>query len=164
MPRPVFILCANDFVEDKTTNLLSVHTIIEQIQGFRVEPGANPPRVEDEAGRRAIPVQFQRAKAMAVWMKEPGDDDREFETEFIVDFGGERLAAPLGVFRFEGNASFHRMTLRLHGFPLPEQSCTGHIIARIRAVGGDDDAWISQDYPILIEMIEQPVQEQAAPA
>lgn len=151
MPKPVFIICAREIVEDKSTNLLSIFTVIEKIEA--VASDSEIPRGRD--GRPGIPPQFQQIKVVAVWMQQDGDRDGEFEHEFQVDVGDFHRDMA-GNFTFD-DAPLKRFQLTLVGFPIPDESCVGYVRSRIRRPGSVE--WQIQEYPIPITITHLPVAE-----
>ncbi len=144
MPRPIFVLPAQGVVEDRDTNMLSIFGVIDQLtigEGLRAKATPDHP---------AVPIDAGIIKVLAVWMREDGDNDVDFEHQFsIIHEGKEELDAKVQ-FRFKG--PLHRFIMTVAGFLVPEHSSMVYLRSRLRRVGSEE--WIgSQDYPLWVRLV-----------
>lgn len=145
MPSPVYILCSQAGVEDKTTRLLSHFNVLERISVAIARPQ------ERDAVRQPLLHYFFRL--VAVWLRE--EDDQEmvtYEAEIAIrpPVGDETI---IGKTEFTfGQGKFHRLYLNA---PFPESITPGllRMECRIRPVNSQED-WIRQSYPIIIDAVE----------
>lgn len=159
MPRPVYIIVAKEAIEDKATNFLSLISVVEV---FNVAIFPNPqdldPQFSDalrDARRLA-----NRFHAMAVWMREAGDEEVVFEHQFVMALPQREDLLPAAPFQFNAEFPLQRFRLQIQGVPLLEESCTIHIESRVRRHDTGEE-W-RQRYPIVCN-VERQLPVQAAP-
>lgn len=156
MPKPIYVICCDSISEDKTTNLLSLFAVLEKVIVVKTAVQSG----DDVAAATAIGEQIGRQKAtetrvVAVWMKEPGDEDCVFEHEFsFIAPDGKTTShpPPLQPFGFERSTYLQRFTLTLVGFPVPKETCVVEIQSKVRMHGDED--WLIQSYSLLFEIVE----------
>ena len=146
MPKPVFIITAQGISEDHDSRLVTAFSIIEKIQVAVLKAGDSP----EPRSRPSIPVNFGVNKTIAVWKRTPGDSGL-FGHEFVIRFEDQERRANLTEFEFPPNADLKRFMLTMQGFPVPKESGDVFVVSRIRKKGGEQ--WMSQEYPIAIEVI-----------
>jgi hypothetical protein len=146
MPRPVYIVVAKDIVEDKSKNFLSIFSVVE-IVNLTVgpdRPDLDPEVLQElnESRRRAYEF-----TTVAVWMREAGDDDAQFEHQFAIVLPDHEDLLPAAPFQFDVALPLQRFRLIIQGIPAPEESCTINVESRVRRVETGQQ-W-SQRYPII---------------
>jgi hypothetical protein len=155
MPKPVYIICAENVVQDKDTNLVSIHNVIERFDVTAV--GKLPPDVAKAIGptmkkvaesvEGAPPVGTRPLfKAISVWKKEPGDEEQPLEILMTVTFpdGHKREFGPTP-FQFDKGSILQRAIVIVGG-QLPVQSGKIRVATSVRKKG--DKKWKSQSYDI----------------
>ena len=149
MPKPVYVMCAHDIVQDKETNRMSIFNVVEKMV---VKQFAKPVSVgQMEPGM--LPPGLGLLKAVAVWMKEPSDAG-EFEHEFVITSDGVETSVGSQPFVFADDPKklLHRFFLEFQGgLPVPAESGTLIIRSRVRHSAATD--CISQDYLIPVEVL-----------
>jgi hypothetical protein len=113
MPKPVYILCAENITEDKSSGLISIYSVLERIEiKFQVMPQAQPlPQQQPfpPIGGFRFPTTF---KAIAVWAREPSDVGKSYEGDWIISVpGSDRVVIPANVLRFTRDANLNRNIL-----------------------------------------------------
>jgi hypothetical protein len=156
MPSPVFIIVARAAVEDRTTNILSLFSVVESLN-VAVTPNpenADPVLLEalNDARRRA-----SEYAAFAVWRREDGDENAVFEHQFSMVFPDREDPVPAAPFQFNSAMPLQRFRLDINGIPPLAQSCTIYVESRVRRPDSGEQ-W-QQRYPILFNV--QHLQEQA---
>lgn len=149
MAKPAYIICAHSCVEDRETGIISAFQIIDKLQ---VTPLPVPP-----PGQNLV-VLWQGMVIMIGWLGEPPDIGQEFEmaTRFVLP-NGETQDLAQTPFRFgdpDPRKVLHRFVLR---FPQPPSfNIPGLVLieSRIRRTGTEQ--WISQSYPLIIEVLPPP--------
>ena len=144
MARPVYIICAESVAADQQTNLVSAFQLIERIS-LRETPTTHP---------EVRPLAHFRCKVVAVWMKEPGDEDKEFEHEIVfpITRDGKEASHKTDTFSFPSETLFQRFLVTVVGIPYAGETGVIEIVSRLRAVG--DNEWKTQSYPLLVEVEE----------
>ena len=155
MPKPVYILCAENITQDRETNLVSISNVIEKfdVTGIPVDLGQLPNTDElskklaqtaniDIGGRPLM-------KVIAVWALQPGDEGQEFETGMMITSPGkpDMIVGPMP-FQFGEGGIYQRAILTVGGLP-PLQSGTITVVSRMRKKG--ETAWKTQSYDIVVE-------------
>lgn len=149
MLKPVYIVCCENSLEDKTTGLQSYINIYEKIL-FHKNPAEVPP---------APPTQI---RVFALWVGEREDIGRQFESEVNVVLPGPSetvLELDKGTTTCTGEG-WIRVTAHLIGTPPIEGPGIMRLQSRMRRVG--DENWLTQEYPIIFA--EFHIQEPAATA
>jgi hypothetical protein len=151
MPRPIYVLCARGLSEDKTSNIVSVHSIIETLE-FEPIAGAPPsttrPSLENQ--------ESIRIDALAVWMGMDDDIQQRFEHQWLIhfdQFGNGQMEIGTGEivpFQFENDRRLSRFHMRIQGVPIPTGSGLMEFKSRIR-IAGQEEWWI-QSYPIVCHL------------
>jgi len=144
--RPVYIICGEGTSEDKTSNLVSIFHITEKItiaHSIRsLDPTATSPTLT------FMPI--VHFSVFAVWMKESGDEGRQFESQMAMDVPGKGItefeAKP---FNIASSKFLQRFRFQYDGPPFFAGSGLLRFISRVREVGAEN--WMSQDYPIVID-------------
>lgn len=98
-----------------------------------------------------MPTGLVRSKVIAVWMMD-AEDEGEFEHEFAVLMDGEEHQQGNWPFSADGELRLRRFILSMHGFPAAKQTGVCYLRSRVRRRGATD--WISQEYPLFIEVAE----------
>lgn len=147
MAKPLYIVCADSGVEGKENNLISFFNVLEKvtlaIEALKQSDPSGPPKVV---------IHPLMLWAVAVWMKEDGDEARQFESHFVVirPDGAEIIKTEPKRFGFVSGKYLTRFVLRcqLTVTSFPEGFL--RIQNRVREVGKTE--WLSQEYPILVEV------------
>ena len=159
MPRPVYIICAQSMTQDKDTNLVSFFTVIERVT-MKLPPLGQatpaPPAAHDSLARDVTAF-----KVMAAWVREQ-DDNGEFEHEFSVVVDGEEKPHGRRPFVFGEDKWMQRFVLLMHGLPAPSTSGIVSVKSKVRRHGSNE--WLSQEYPILVELSRPPTTAVASEA
>lgn len=143
MPKPVYIVCANSVTVDRESNFVSILNVIEKLD-VTVQIDKTP-----DGGRPTSRFHITEAQAVAVWSKVPGDDGKEFESQFrITSPEGTVSESPIVPFEFEKGKLLHRFILKINVMPFHE-SGTLQIESAVRKKG--TNTWQSQSYEIVIE-------------
>lgn len=147
MAKPLYIVCAESGVEGKEKNLISIFNVLEKVT-LSIESLEK----SDPSGPAKAVIQPLMLWAIAVWMKEEGDEGRQFESQFVVfsPDGAEIIKAEPKVFGFVSGKYLTRMILRLQLVVTSFPEGFLRIQSRIREVGKTE--WLSQEYPILVEV------------
>jgi hypothetical protein len=153
MPKPVFITCAEQMIESKERNLLTLVDIIEMFDVQVTDSPQADTRVNASGGMPVILVPWQPFKAIAVW-KTLSDDDPEatYEVEWqIILPSGEAKTQPVG--NVKPNSTTARPLWRVIAVfmtPLPLHTAGElRIINRLRPQGGE---WLTQEYQIMVNV------------
>jgi len=145
MPKPVYILCAQSGSIDSRTNRISYFNIIEKIEATRAKvtqrrkptPGAAP---------------LLSMRVVAVWMRSGQDtENQEFEYELVISLPHRQKKLSPGKGRFKFTKPLQRITVDIGGMLPIIRSGLIKIQCRIRKVG--DRKWLSQEYPIIVEVV-----------
>jgi len=149
MPSPVFIIVCSDVSQDRTTSRLSMFSLVERIE-FVIN--------DDTKFRERNGVRFSSShpyKAVAVWLREEGDEEIEFEHEFCAstDTDSHAPMAPIADCQFR--KEFHRANFILNADVLPTPPGTGTIWIESRLRRKGDQEWLMQRYPLHIELVSQ---------
>lgn len=148
MPTPVYIICAESGVQDKERNLVSIFNVLERLMvQVHVSTGT-----KKDAPQRISPL---RLWVLAVWRHEPGDEEREFESQFrmVLPDGQTREQPGKKRFSFDPVRDLVRFILRIEvADPLPEGVL--RLQSLLREVG--TDRWLTQEYsiPVQVQVIE----------
>jgi hypothetical protein len=127
---------------------VSLFSVVERVRVTPVpvpQPGEAPPI-----------VLYQPFRVTAVWMRNPEDDTaQEYEFEVrLLPAAGSAQNVTRGRFQFDPARPFHRVALDLLG-PSPFTGPgVNRLECRLREVGAEN--WLTQDYPILVEMAAPP--------
>lgn len=148
MPRPVYILCSETQLQDKTTGMVSHINIFDSVHISQVVPGQPlPPRGPEMLAAFKFVVS-------ASWMREESDDEgQEYDFQIAIlppDPNPEFLGFQ-GKFVF--STRFHRFDLNIHGPSLTKPGIYW-IESRIRKIGSQE--WIKQAYPLVAELVNAP--------
>jgi hypothetical protein len=162
MPRPVYIICAKLIAEDRATNLVTLSSILENVE---ITKTPFTPDISDadkktaEAENKAKLNAFDTS-VLSVWMYESGDD-QEFEHQFAILSGGNETAAEKHPFKYRPDKPLQRFRLNLHGMPMPDKSGLIEIESRVKKKDGEQ--WIGQRFPITYNIIEaaEPIKPQS---
>ena len=140
MPSPVSIICAEGGAEDKTTGLVSVFNVIEQIAFKRAEPD-----------QPSVPFKM---RVIATWLREEADSfEQQFENEISLLQPVSKLEVRLGGndFSFVKGKSFYR-TIALFDSILPiDGDGVMQVQSKIRPK--NSESWLVQSYPIVVKEI-----------
>lgn len=143
MPRPIYIICAENITVDRDTNLVSIFNVLEKIEVSGIIQHADPKH------RRVSRIHGGSSKAVAVWARVQGDEGKKFEAQFEVSFpDGKAESSPILPFVFEGPMLLHRFIMSLQMHPI-QQSGKIRVENRVRRQG--TDTWQSQAYEIFVE-------------
>jgi hypothetical protein len=99
-------------------------------------------------------------RIISVFMRDSDDDpDQEYDYEsfFVMTPETDMLGAAKGKFKFR--EMLHRFTVTV---PIPLQFKDSGIMyahCRIKKVGHAEGQWVSQDYPVLIDVLNEASQE-----
>ena len=145
MPRPIYIICCHDIIEGKNDNLVTIVKIVERISILKRQP------IKEGEPIQIPPINILRA--VAVWKKEEGDDDREFEGEMAVLAGEKEIGRAASNFRFTPGKILYRFNLEFPVFSLSTNDGGWiEIQSRVRPVG--ETEWLTQSYPFICEVEE----------
>ena len=147
MPKPVYVLCAQAVLQEKTSNLVSIFQVLEQITAIIVR------KHDDEATATNVHGSRDGFQAIAVWRKENGDAGETFVHEFLV----AEQSAGLVPFTFSKEKNLQWFVLNAGGFPIPEKSAMVLVTSRVRRESSN--AWCSQSYPIFFDITEKSPEE-----
>jgi hypothetical protein len=154
MPRHVYTVCSRLGSEDKSTTLVSLYHVIEELALARPEPG-----------QLVFPFIF---RVTSVWMREVADDEeQEYEHEIKLRLPYAAVEKSLAAAKFRFNVRFHRImgdVLLQNALPEAVTSTLSgqHVMfidSSIRIVGAD--TWQTYSYPISLVCNAQPIPEQA---
>lgn len=153
MVKPVYILCCNNVIEDKTQNLVSAIGIAERMMVEQVVSKPNKKKraqkTNDRELRTSEGLQATFFEAVAVWTRDESEAGKEFEHEWVMHFPGE-AARPVGgirTFRFSEDKELYRFRLGVGLGGLPQQNIDGiyRVESRVRKKG--NKRWKSQEFP-----------------
>jgi len=152
MPHPVFIICCDSMVEDKTTNRASLLNVIEKVitRKHRMEMTPDGGLVMPTAPPQGFALHFE-CSVLAVWMADPGDVGLEFRHQFITTAPNgaiDPITEPIP-FRFVEKRAWRRFRLNMIG-TLPVD--TSGIFQFESRVITHDNRTLSQFYPLQIEV------------
>ena len=138
MPKPVYVLCAENVSTDRETNLVSLFNVLE-----RFEFTAGPQPADKIAAKILSPV----VRAIAVWAREKGDLGKEFEHQFEIAVPGNPKN-PVGPspFQFGQDKILHRFVLTIQLGPM--KSGALKITSKVRRKGAK--SWENQSYEIQV--------------
>jgi hypothetical protein len=142
MPKPMYTICSHYSLEGSDNGLLSIIEIVEQIRLNAIPPPPERPAF--------LIVQASPFRITTAWLIMPDDDasaDYEFEIKLISSDGAEVELA-------KQTSKFAKKVLKIivvfSGVSLPiKTSGMLTVLSRMRKVG--DQAWLSQEYPMLVE-------------
>jgi hypothetical protein len=152
MARNLYTICSKLGSEDRTTGLLSLYQIIEELTATLPAPG-----------QQSLPFVI---RVTSVWMREDGDDaEQEYEFRMVWHLDALGLENELSRTMFHFSTRIRRFisefvlqglvlgtTLeRLEGPSLMVVDCS------MRVAGAD--TWITQSYPMLITWVQPPMQQ-----
>jgi hypothetical protein len=139
-------------VEDRVTGLASLFNVLERIVLQRqpmptpvVPPGMTMgPLIQLPPGLECV--------VLSVWMSEPGDSEHEYTHQFTITTpdGNTFFNGELSPFRFGEGCKLQRFRLNAAIGLSPETSGLISFESRIKT---QDGAWLSQDYPLQLEII-----------
>jgi hypothetical protein len=145
MPTPTFIICSESAADDRDTGLASLFNLIDT---FQVAKGFVPP--QNPLGSNII----AQMRVTACWMRSDGDQDKEFEFEFVVKTPkGDEIRLGSGEFLFK--TMFARISVKLvQIFPIIELGIFW-VEARIHRLGASK-GWLVQKTPICVQELPAP--------
>jgi hypothetical protein len=145
MPQPVYIICSELISQDKETNQLSIFSIVESLEAHRGQ-------TQRKQGHNVV----GKSRIVAVWMKDDGDEEVQFEEEivFLLPPNDKEVVAAKGTFHFESGKYLHRSIINMLGWPPIKGSGVMWVQSRIRRK--DDEQWKTQSYPIVVDFQEHP--------
>lgn len=158
MPSPVFIIVSGSAVEDRRTNLLSVFNVVERLVIRKKLP-------DEQLG---VPGQFRQVdlgespsthfgfSIQAVWMLEPSDPpEGTFDAEllFTVPPHNRQVRHSMPPLEYKKGGFLVRFGAVLIGPPPCDGSGILRVAIRIRRAG--EQKWFEQEYPILLESIDE---------
>jgi hypothetical protein len=147
MPRPIYVLCARGVSEDKTSNIVSVLSIIETLEFAQI--GDSPPPTPTTRLSLTEPPESIRIDALSVWMGLDGDMGHAFEHQWLIHFGPTGIGTgEISPFQFENDRRLSRFHMRLQGVPIPPGQGLMEFKSQIRIAGQQEWRW-SQSYPIV---------------
>ena len=149
MPKPVFIICAENIAVDQDSNLVSIFNALENIQ-VNVQVSISPRR--GKKAKTQLVIQQRLFKAVAVWMREEDDVDKKFESQMAIILPDEtEKATETTPFTFSpGPKQLQRFVLSSTIPPLAKSGIM-RVQSRVRKLGRK--RWMVQDYPISIEVV-----------
>ena len=151
MPKPVFIICCEGVLQDKTTNNLSIFKVLEKVivkKGITVDPAS--PMARPYAAGSGYPG----FEGVAVWRKEAQDVGKTFFHKFHIEHPDAVAVVEEQTFQFTEAGELSRFILVLSGIPIPEKSGVVLVKSQVREDGSTE--WNSQDYPIFFDIIDKP--------
>lgn len=158
MPLPVFIICSEGGSIDRHTNQLSIFDVIEKITFRPVLPAQDGSRqVEVDAGSR--PLAFNSLRMTALWRQLEGDAGREFDFKTTVLVPGSANEIMAGQGRIVFKTPLHRIVANYIG-DFPQQS--GDIVVRTSIKPVESNDWITQEYVIPVERLDDANQKNLA--
>ncbi|HWB12048.1 MAG TPA: hypothetical protein VG826_22675 [Pirellulales bacterium] len=142
MPKPIFIVCAQSVIEDKTTNNVSILNVLEKISYIKRKPS------DDQ------PVTQFNCNVLAVWRRETSDINVEFETEFslILPSSGDIHSLASSPFTFPEDKELWRFNLMFSGMPPIDGD--GTLIFRHGLRKKAASEWLYQSYPVSVEALK----------
>lgn len=147
MPDAAYIVCAQNVARDEKNNLVSLNSVIERML-IHIDPKHKKPKKKKADGPVLIPAPL---KGIAVWSRESGDTDKEFESEILVRTpDGEETVMASTTFTFTDAQNLQRIFLNFAGIPWMDSSGTLVVENRVRKMG--NKRWKSQSYPILVDI------------
>jgi hypothetical protein len=141
MPKPVYILCADNVSIDKATNLVSVFSILERIH---VEKGPSDPK--------RMPNMPLRLKSIAVWRREESDP-AVFDIATSLLISGKEVTSLRGTLKFEDGKPLARTIADLVLMPPDDQR--GSIAVRQCLINPSTGDSVSQEYVIDTEFVDR---------
>jgi hypothetical protein len=142
MPRPVSLICAEGGSEDKTTGLISVFNVIEQISFKRAEP--NQPQ---------MPFKM---RIITSWLREESDrDEQQFECEVSFLQPASHTEVPLAKTDFafvKGKPLFKTIILFESALPIDGE---GLMEVHCKVRHKNSDTWQIQSHPIIVKEIHE---------
>jgi len=143
---PLYIICSETSVQDKESNLLTLCNVIEKL----TITGPSSPGMDSQ--RPIVPI--LRLHATAVWIREEGDEGREFEARFTITPPGQPpIDLPLTKFKIPSPAHLQRLRFVYDGPPFFTAGGVLTITSQVRPAGSDSP-WRSQAYVIPVEVDE----------
>lgn len=156
MIAPFFMASAEQVIEDRRSNLVSLVNITEVLSTIVVQP--------EQPEESSAPVILGRPldlKILAVWQREPDDDPSIlYESEFRVAWPGqEPKTVRSAEFQF-GKGVYFRNLLNMFGAPGKPQS--GVLVIECRARKKGDERWVTQSVRIPVQVVSRDIDEPAA--
>ena len=150
MPRAVYILCSESGAVDRYTGLVSHFHVYETAQVIEEE---RPVVTEGPSERRGQPMEvLTTIRVTAVWMRNEDDDPhQEYEHRLVIYLPGDEDGDVVGEGTFVFSRPLHRFAATLHAKPF-SRSGIFRVESRVRKIGAAE--WLSQDYPIVVEVIQ----------
>jgi hypothetical protein len=141
MPLPVYLICSESGAVDETTKLTSFFNIVEKLRFVAVQPIPGQIQI----------IQVTPLRLSAYWMREQGDEDANFEAQFVALMPNSLQEMEVARATFQFSEPFRR--LNILGVQLAQFSFSPGMMfieARLRREGAQD--WHSRmRYPILLE-------------
>lgn len=147
MPRPVYIICSQSGTEDKYTGLLSHFDVVEKLLITKIDASS-------ELSTAGCPSPL---RIVSVWMKNEDDaDNEEYEYKTSLSFPPTDTKRELSSGRFEFAKPLHRISVEIVGWLPIQGSGVMWVESKIRNLSkSDQTAWISQTYPIFLEVTQK---------
>lgn len=167
MPKPVFIVVSQSGVEDRQTNLLSLFNVIERlvIKKKPAKEDAGEPGQFKEVNAAELPAMHFGFRIAAVWMLEQSDPPEgtlDAEMVFSVPPHNREVRHSMGPLEYKKGSFIVRVSAIVIGPPPCDGS--GILRVKIRVRFSDTLEWLEQEYPILIETIDETVTDSNDPA
>jgi hypothetical protein len=148
LPRPVFIIASQGGAEDRETGLLSIYEVLEKMVATPV-----PKKNQDDV----VIIRNRPVRVTSTWMRlETDNENQDFEHQmiFTIQPANEPIGiVPPSIFRF--SKPFQRFTTLVNEPFAIDNDGMLIIESRVRAVGTED--WVSQTFPIIVEVVNQDV-------
>lgn len=152
MAKPRYIVCSQDRLVDQATGAVTHVNVVEKFV-IKLEPAPEPP----PGTQYLIPkIPIFKMILTAVWAREQDDSDSDdFEFEAILHKPSDEIPFVLhrGEFRFLAGASYFRIDSGIIFTTETKFTKSGAAVFenRIRKRGSDN--WLSQQFPMEIEVI-----------
>jgi len=137
------MLCAEHGAVDRYTNSASLFGIFDKIIVSTVPADAPlPPQMNNP--RMVLTIQV-----LALWAREPGDEEGEFEYQITIQPPGEPEADLVKEGPFSFGASNHRFWVKVLAEPPAKESGVLRLASRVRRPKG---VWMEQSFDIALEV------------
>jgi hypothetical protein len=161
MPKPKYIVCCDSTSHDRTSNLLSLFSILEGFKITRVRvPGAEPEPYKGDPSA-LLPLELC---CVATWERTEGEScEDEFEHEMTVEFpGAGKQTVTGGTFVISKRLQRFVATIVAPGLPLRSTLQSGDVIVRSRVTTADGQQEWVQEFTLPLELIEETGDDLAA--
>ena len=153
MPIPVYSICADAVIDDKSTNRISLFNVFDKVI---VSKSAEGQQVEIHPGD-PVPMMPINVVLVVSWLKEESDFGHEFNAQLVIISPTKKtfvLNLPNTRIPNDEGKWFYRQNIKMDSLPPLFEDGIWYFETRLRKDG--ENEWISQRTPFIVEIQEPP--------